>query len=119
MTPTTRVAYAKFMKRKLKSDFNIREERAKRGDSSSSFALEDEVFESTTEPPVIRLRPKSKKIVGDEQKVKDPEKEGLLQYHAFSFFFFLKEKTQIQTVINKQNKTLTIEFARILTISHR
>lgn len=67
VTPTTRVAYAKFMKNKFKSDFKIREERERHGSAhsvSSTFFLEDEVFEKsntdTAPPDAINLKPKLK-----------------------------------------------------------
>ncbi|KAJ8728725.1 hypothetical protein PYW07_006421 [Mythimna separata] len=43
VSPVTRVAYAKFMRSKIKSDFN---EREKKGRRASEFSLEDEVFEA-------------------------------------------------------------------------
>ncbi|XP_026318010.1 transient receptor potential protein-like [Hyposmocoma kahamanoa] len=44
VTPTTRVAYAKFMRSKIKSDFTAKENRKKT--SESEISLEDEVFET-------------------------------------------------------------------------
>ncbi|XP_060806231.1 transient receptor potential protein [Amyelois transitella] len=44
VTPTTRVAYAKFMRSKIKSDFTAREIRG--GSSIGDLSLEDEVFET-------------------------------------------------------------------------
>ncbi|KAL4713494.1 hypothetical protein ACJJTC_010479 [Scirpophaga incertulas] len=43
VTPTTRVAYAKFMRSKIKSDFT---ERENQNSESEEFTLEDEVFET-------------------------------------------------------------------------
>ncbi|XP_075982194.1 transient receptor potential isoform X1 [Anticarsia gemmatalis] len=43
VSPTTRVAYAKFMRSKIKAEFIKRENR---GRSDSEFSLEDEVFET-------------------------------------------------------------------------
>lgn len=45
VTPTTRVAYAKFMRSKIKSDFTDREEQ-KKAAAEGEFTLEDEVFET-------------------------------------------------------------------------
>ncbi|XP_053616411.1 transient receptor potential protein isoform X2 [Plodia interpunctella] len=44
VTPTTRVAYAKFMRSKIKSDFAARDTRG--GGSVGDLSLEDEVFET-------------------------------------------------------------------------
>ncbi|KAH9643810.1 hypothetical protein HF086_002308 [Spodoptera exigua] len=43
VSPCTRVAYAKFMRSKIKSDFTEREKKSRR---SSDFSLEDEVFDA-------------------------------------------------------------------------
>ncbi|KAG7304766.1 hypothetical protein JYU34_010121 [Plutella xylostella] len=45
VTPTTRVAYAKFMKAKIKSDFSKKEKQTDES-SETNFVMEDEVFET-------------------------------------------------------------------------
>lgn len=45
VSPTTRVAYAKFMRSKLRSDF-AEKERKRKNSEISDFSLDDEVFEA-------------------------------------------------------------------------
>ncbi|XP_063831875.1 transient receptor potential protein isoform X1 [Ostrinia nubilalis] len=58
VTPCTRVAYAKFMRTKIKSDFALREEQKQKG-SVEEFSLEDEVFET---PKRVDSKRQSKNI---------------------------------------------------------
>ncbi|CAF4762491.1 unnamed protein product [Pieris macdunnoughi] len=67
VTPTTRVAYAKFMRSKIKSDFS---EREKSGISEKDFSIEDETASGKVKIKTPPFRPKIPKPIpvptGDE-----------------------------------------------------
>ncbi|CAG9782512.1 unnamed protein product [Diatraea saccharalis] len=56
VTPTTRVAYAKFMRSKIKSDYK---EKEKQKDSGDEFSLVDEVFETPQKQDLRRTSSKT------------------------------------------------------------